>query len=764
MPEKLTAEFVRKQFEKYGFVLPDDFKYTNNREYYWVLDLMDGEHKKVSYKTLQNRINRGRPVYVPPETRDLMNLPLSEKEVRHKSSFDRWLQNSSDSIKTLPPDEQKIVYESYTKSIKSLAKKKQFILDFDEYDNVNQLRGFVEAAKTILPNIKGSDIRLSFVDDNGNIDYRMLSPNTMHYLDDLFNKGDIDRIKDSTDESLDTILDTSTLIVEFVPKKEGKRVTAGFFPYVNVSDIDLKKYGIFNSIEDNEYNESCLVHAFKCSGLLSDDELKMLKSQVKTRMIPRSQLKLISDLFNIHINLKIYYEETEKTSHSDFGIEFKEKKSINLMIMKNHYMLNERTNVSELYVKKYNEINNDPRFTNHSRKMLLQKFDDKRYAFAKQGMSIVQLIKVMIENKLLIPLSDDEINKSEWSFVPQEYVFDGLCRKVVIKDKNDTMYRKMSKVNQTKHFFGYKPEEDEVDMRLNELQNIINSLPLRKHINVRLYYKFSELMQKVMYEYGCYDGVYEFSGQRAKSIRNECVFPKTRTYNDKPFYSNERLYYIDLNGAYMSAITSIPTGKGDHFTGVNSKIKDLIEQLYKERTKAKEEGNEKLAKTLKFMMNSCWGYSIQRQKVIKHKYTNNVNEYVETYAPFVMGYKYNKDGKSGFVDTINSFVPHFTIPHFARSVLNNFNEKMNEIKSLVTVYYENVDAILINENDYNKLIKLGYIGKELGQFKIEHVFIEIAIKSAKKYVGTLDNGNKFFHCVKGNISYNEFINSVKQLL
>ena len=89
---------------------------------------------------------------------------------------------------------------------------------------------------------------------------------------------------------------------------------------------------------------------------------------------------------------------------------------------------------------------------------------------------------------------------------------------------------------------------------------------------------------------------------------------------------------------------------------------------------------------------------------------------------------------------------------------------MNEIKSLVNVFYENIDAILIDENDYNKLLKLGYIGDKLGQFKIEHVFNEIAIKSSRKYVAKLDDGNTFYHCVKDSVNYDSFVNDVKQSL
>ena len=94
-------------------------------------------------------------------------------------------------------------------------------------------------------------------------------------------------------------------------------------------------------------------------------------------------------------------------------------------------------------------------------------------------------------------------------------------------------------------------------------------------------------MQKIMYEYGCFDGVFELTGTNAKRIRDECIFPKTRTFNDKPFYSAEKLYYIDLNDAYMSAIKSIPTGENAD-NGVNTKNKGFNQYIIYRKSESKE--------------------------------------------------------------------------------------------------------------------------------------------------------------------------------
>lgn len=788
MPKKLATQFVKDQFEKYGYTVPDDFSYKNNVTHYNVIDNTTGRHISLTYKQLQYRIKRGRAEYIPPNP--FMNLPLTESR-QSKPSFKRWA-DQQDEIKNLPPEQQFNAYNFYNNALLKLLKKKDFDLTFSENESTFELLAFIEAAKKASLKLSDFDIKLTLTDIHGNVDYRHLNPNTIHFLTNTLNDSDMARITDSDDAMFDSILYIQTMHVEFIPNKKSKRIVAGFFPYINKSDIDLKRYGVFNSIDEEDINDSCLIHAFKCSGILTTDELNMLKSFVTTRIVPQTALKDIADLLKIHINCKVLYEDTGKLSHEDYGEEYdgdplkstSEKNSvqnanarrIKLIITNSHYLLNERTNISECYIKRYDEINNDNRFKNHKRKMMLQKFDSNRYSFAKKGLKIHRLLYMMINQGLLVPMSDKQFSTVKWSFKPSTIDFNGssetqlwsgISRKVWVGDKKDTKYKRVNRVKQTQHFFGYKPDEGEVDDRLNELQQVIDSLRLRKHVNVRLYYKFSELMQKIIFEYGCYDNVYELSGNEAKSIRNECVFPKIKTFNEKPFYSNEKLYYIDLNGAYMSAVKYIPTGKVDsegNFEGKCTKIKHLIEELYEARIKAKKEGKDKLATTLKFLMTSSWGWSIRRPKVIKNHYVKDVNTYIETYAPFVIKYKYNKDGFSGFVDTINPFVPHFTIPQFARSVLNEFKSKIDKIKKLVNVYYENIDAILINESDYLKLNELGYIGDELGQFKIEHIFTEIAIKSTKRYVATLDNGTKYYHCVKDTVDYNEFVNEVKALI
>ena len=303
------------------------------------------------------------------------------------------------------------------------------------------------------------------------------------------------------------------------------------------------------------------------------------------------------------------------------------------------------------------------------------------------------------------------------------------------------------RLKHNKFLFGYDVKDDEIDQRLHELQRLVDSLNLRHKINVSLYFKFSELMQKIMYEYGCLDDVYEFSGDISQKIRSELQFPKI-IWSEGHYVG--KLYYIDQAGAYMSSVTSIPSGMPDddgNFKSENTKIKELIELLYDIRMKAKKIGMDKLATTIKYMMNSSWGYSMKKPKLIKHRFVKDVDEYVKRYDPFIIKYRYTC-GRSGYVDRINPYVESYSYPQFARSVLNTFNAKMKELCNKVNVLYSKTDSALIYENDYKKLLSENWIGEKLGLFKVEHIFTEVYVKSAEKWIGKNEDGTYFYHMSK----------------
>ena len=733
MPRKLNTNFVRRRFNEYGYRVPENFNYVNNITHIRVYDEYNNCYENITYKMLTYRINHGRPSRNDTESQEfitqLMNMPLSQETPRT---------DKNQNINSL---------------VKKLLKEKTFILNFENNEpgskeHINALYTLLNALKIAAPKID-KDIRMTIETKYNEISYAHVNQNTIDVLEYLLEYNDFN-LSDSNDVLVFNINDYKQITFEFIDFKKGKRITAAFFPYYNISDIDLSSYGIYH--KDEWANpESCLITAFRSSGILDENEMNLLTSFIKTKSVPREELKNIAETFKTHIICKVHYNE--KTSTREFGKEYERKIKLHILSLdqntQGHYILDKDVNVTPFYIKHYEQINSDVRFKNHPRKHMLKRFDDNKhgsYEFDKKPCNIIKVIKTMIDNKLLIPMTNNEIRKQNlrpsgsYSYHPF-----GAFRLIHVKDKQNLLsVLNMPKQTKGAYLFGYDPEDDEINSRLDELQNVINQLNLRHHVNVRLYYKFSELMQKIMFEYGCLDNVYELTGTIQQKIISSLkpLFPKT-IWNKELI--NGTLYYIDQAGAYMSSVKSIPAGVSDddgNFKTENTKIKELIEKLYEFRINAKNNGNDKLATTLKFMMNSCWGYSMKKPKLIKHKFVKDVNKYIETYAPYVV--KYNNN----YVDTIKPYVENYSYPQFARSVLTNFNSKMKELSNKVNILYSKVDSALITEEDYLKLKKDGMIGNCLGQFKVEHVFTQFYAKSAEQWIGKNIDGTYHYHLTK----------------
>ena len=89
------------------------------------------------------------------------------------------------------------------------------------------------------------------------------------------------------------------------------------------------------------------------------------------------------------------------------------------------------------------------------------------------------------------------------------------------------------------------------------------------------------------------------------------------------------------------------------------------------------------------------------------------------------------------------FSTNFIYPQFANRILENYHNKMNEISKLVNILYSNIDSILIDENDFNKLTELGLIDSyEFGKFKIEYIFTEFEIEGPRKWNALTIDGTK----------------------
>lgn len=447
MPARLNIEQVKKEFEKYGFELPPNFRYKNLDQNIKVTNLRNGQTKIMSLKNLRYHVNRGKyKEYVPPEIEELMAINMPEQhfitdaeieaEIRSQTidpKFERWLKNHDKYyFETL--DQKLAVYNYYKQHVKSLSKRQgyEFKLSKDN-DYYEMLNGFIEAAKTQLPKLGNKNIVLTLTDIHGKICYKNLNENTMYMFNELFDLMDDYWVSDSNDNDIhNTLHNLASIKVEFVNKSVGKRDKGGFFPFVNTSNLDLTKYGIYNEqgINDEKLNECCLVTAFRNSNLFTDDEIKLLQSTIKTRYVKKVELRSVSDLFHVNIHIKKISNSTYNYSYANDNY----NRTINLLIMFNHYMLDDVTSITKCYIENMSVIDSDKRFMNHARKMMLKNFSDQRYTFAKEGLRINDLINVMIKCGMMKPLDQKVMDKYLYSFKPITDTNFNFARRVIIDD------------------------------------------------------------------------------------------------------------------------------------------------------------------------------------------------------------------------------------------------------------------------------------------------------------------------------------------
>ena len=168
--------------------------------------------------------------------------------------------------------------------------------------------------------------------------------------------------------------------------------------------------------------------------------------------------------------------------------------------------------------------------------------------------------------------------------------------------------------------------------------------------------------------------------------------------------------------------------KGYKFTdGFNSKIVDIIENMFQERIKLKKEGNP-LQQAYKLILNASYGKLIQKPiKTTKKFHENDYRNYVIRNAKIIESYQRINE-KLILITMKKSIIQHYTACHLACQVLSMSKRIMNEVMCLaedkkIKIFYQDTDSMHLYDKDVEtlgKLFKVEYgrelIGEAMGQF------------------------------------------------
>ena len=538
-----------------------------------------------------------------------------------------------------------------------LSKKNAFT---HHVNNINDLLPFINAIEVAMPTL-GKNLRLTITDKDGISHQRFITKNTLRAIVDIFDEH-VDPV-DSEGDLFRGYNNVSSIRVEFVDKKLSGKLAPGYFPYWNLSKFDLSRYGIYQNEKHPCINESCLVTAFDESELLTLDEFAMLRSFIKTRHVLKEDIKKIAELLKIDIKLAHRGIKKElKDFHYDSTVFYWTADG-----------------VVSYNVNQYEALKSSNRIINLTLFTIFQEFEHyvltdtleqdiiTEYFGEGKKANLTMVLIEMFKRNLFEPMTEEVRNQLDYSFKHRTGNYN-MSRPIIIP-KRGFKSGVFNKVKHGKLLFGFDVFEYSVDVLLNNLQKVVDRIV--NGVNVCCYTRYSDLMQRILFVHGCFENVLESSGDRNKTVRDSIVFPKSRTYNGKSLYLEGKYYYIDMNGSYLSFINGIPHNL-DEGCERNYNINDLIRKMFNIRKELKAADNP-LEKTLKLMMTSSYGCSIRKQKMIKTKFSDNVDKALDDYGQFVSGYNY-KYGKKGFVSKVKGFCPHFSYPQLTSLIMKNYNE------------------------------------------------------------------------------------------
>ena len=133
----------------------------------------------------------------------------------------------------------------------------------------------------------------------------------------------------------------------------------------------LERYQIFEDLNNDAFNENCLVYAMRQTNLFSEAILNNMRTTCFSRYISKKQLQQFGEMYNIKFNVVKYFPDKNQwddithgkkgTKGSSlrgfFGSVKNDALKIRLALINGHYILNEDVEgVSTFYIKNYDDI------------------------------------------------------------------------------------------------------------------------------------------------------------------------------------------------------------------------------------------------------------------------------------------------------------------------------------------------------------------------------------------------------------------------
>lgn len=262
---------------------------------------------------------------------------------------------------------------------------------------------------------------------------------------------------------------------------------AGFFPYYNLTEMDLSRYQIPRNSNDFEvnidiYRKNCVLYALEMSGLFNESEIEQMTLVVNKRAIPVKCFNELCEHFDFKMTIHKYTEKSCDHKSRPFIYGKKDaKRSVELGMVKKHAFLIEKIPATKYYLDHYSEI--EARFKDNPRKMLIRGFNNVGnpiYANESRWITSFDYIRRMVE-----------LDKEE----PGKFLYPVVLSDVLTMDL--TLYKNFIHKGPDREHFGSLEYNEELNLleykkKLNKDARAVSdqakSVVGEKDIGVRIFY------------------------------------------------------------------------------------------------------------------------------------------------------------------------------------------------------------------------------------------------------------------------------------
>ena len=395
--KKFSQRYLAENF--YSLSLPEmkaffRFSKINNLEINDEKDILKNARKWMSRKYQDKRLekeNQFKQKYVEFD---------KKIEEENQKKINEALKPFSDIYTDLP------VSEKFNEKVIELENEKKIRIRI----NLNQSREMVQNMVNFISNrilrfMNFSDIlKICFITNDGSHHYEYFNVDSIKYLFEKFSNENWDKITEEIcpSEGSDKLIlhmDYKRItFIEFTLYKnsidnDGYKTRGGsFFKYLVKSKTDLVKFQIFKELNEKTaklMDDHCLIYALK-QAHVDNERICRAKEIINPCNFKIKDLEELGSIFNIQFNVKFYNHDNDYKQISNFNTysypENKLKnpvKIINLIVIDDHYMIDEKVKFNKRYFENKEAIKsfiNDLRLTNPNK---ANKYFENRYLFKK---------------------------------------------------------------------------------------------------------------------------------------------------------------------------------------------------------------------------------------------------------------------------------------------------------------------------------------------------------------------------------------------